>query len=67
MVSIKIGKYDYEGFQVTWLDTCPKKSVNFIYRFFFTGKYETTRQPKKSRIFSLAEKKSGQARKRLTV
>jgi hypothetical protein len=61
MVSIKIGKYDYEGFQVTWLDTCPKKSANFVCRFFFTGKYKTIKQPENSRIFPVTEKKSGQA------
>jgi hypothetical protein len=27
-----------------------------VCRFFFTGKYETTRQPKKSRIFPVGEK-----------
>jgi predicted Ser/Thr protein kinase len=43
-------------FATNRVDTCPKKSANFVCRFFFTGKYETTKQAKKSRIFSLAEK-----------
>jgi hypothetical protein len=47
------------------IDTCPKKSANFVCSFFFTGKYKTTRQPKKSGIFSVGEKMGGQARKTL--